>query len=104
MTANSPTEAAILEALHQVIDPEIGCNIVDLGLVYGVAVTDGVAKVTMTLTTPGCPMHESIGEGVRNAVSGLEGIKDAEAVLVWDPLWNPAMMTEAGKEFTGIRV
>jgi metal-sulfur cluster biosynthetic enzyme len=103
MTANSPTEAAILEALHQVIDPEIGCNIVDLGLVYSVAVTDGVAKITMTLTTPGCPMHESIGWGVKNALSGLEGIRDVEVEIVWDPPWNPSMMTEAGRKFIGLR-
>ncbi|MGA9450806.1 MAG: metal-sulfur cluster assembly factor [Verrucomicrobiia bacterium] len=104
MTTNSPTEAAILEALHQVIDPEIGCNIVDLGLIYSVAVTDGIAKVTMTLTTPGCPMHESIGWGVKNALSGLEGVKDVEVEIVWDPPWTPAMMTEAGREFTGVRI
>lgn len=103
MTANSPTKAAVLEALHQVIDPEIGCNIVDLGLIYSVAVTDGIVKVIMTLTTPGCPMHESIGEGVRNAVTGLEGVKDVEVQIVWDPPWNPSLMTEAGKEFTGVR-
>lgn len=103
MTANSTLEATILEALHQVIDPEIGCNIVDLGLIYGVALTDGIAKVTMTLTTPGCPMHESIGMGVKNAVSGLEGVKDAEVELVWEPRWNPSMMTEAGKQFLGVR-
>lgn len=103
MIVNSPMEAAILEALHQVIDPEIGCNIVDLGLIYGVAITDGIVKVTMTLTTPGCPMHESIGWGVKNALTGLEGVKDAEVELVWDPPWNPSMMTEAGRQFIGVR-
>lgn len=103
MTANPLNEAAILEALHQVIDPEINCNIVDLGLVYSVAITDGVVKVTMTLTTPGCPMHESISWGVKNAVSSLEGVKDAEVEIVWDPPWNPSMMTEAGRAITGCR-
>ena len=103
MTANSPNEAAVLEALHQVIDPEVGCNIVDLGLIYNVAITDGIAKVTMTLTTPGCPMHESIGWGVKNALSGLEGVKDVEVEIVWDPPWNPSMMTEEGRAITGCR-
>lgn len=103
MTSNTTNEAAVMEALHQVIDPEIGCNIVDLGLVYGVAINDSVVKVTMTLTTPGCPMHESIGAGVKNAVSSLAGITDAEVDIVWEPPWNPSMMTEAGKEFTGVR-
>lgn len=103
MTANPLNEASILEALHQVIDPEINCNIVDLGLVYSVAIADGVVKVTMTLTTPGCPMHESISWGVKNALSGLEGVKDAEVEIVWDPPWNPSMMTEAGRATTGVR-
>jgi|SRR5690242_1355753 len=103
MTANSPMESAIFDALHQVIDPEIGCNIVDLGLVYSVAFNDGIAKVTMTLTTPGCPMHESIGWGVKNALSGLEGVNDVDVEIVWDPPWNPSMMTEAGRVATGCR-
>ena len=103
MTANPLNEAAILEALHQVIDPEINCNIVDLGLVYSVAINNGVVKVTMTLTTPGCPMHESISWGVKNAVSSLEGVKDAGVEIVWDPPWNPSMMTEAGRAITGVR-
>ena len=103
MTANSLNETTIFEALHQVIDPEINCNIVDLGLVYSVAVTDGVVKVTMTLTTPGCPMHESISWGVKNALSGLEGVKDVEVEIVWDPPWNPSMMTEAGRTIIGVR-
>lgn len=103
MTANPLNEAAILEALHQVIDPEINCNIVDLGLIYSVAITDGVVKVTMTLTTPGCPMHESISWGVKNALSGLESVKDVEVEIVWDPAWNPSMMTEAGRAITGCR-
>jgi metal-sulfur cluster biosynthetic enzyme len=96
-------ESAIFDALHQVIDPEIGCNIVDLGLVYSVAFNDGIAKVTMTLTTPGCPMHESIGWGVKNALSGLEGVNDVDVEIVWDPPWNPSMMTEAGRAATGCR-
>ena len=103
MTANSPMESAIFDALHQVIDPEIGCNIVDLGLIYSVAFNDGIAKVTMTLTTPGCPMHESIGWGVKNALSGLEGVNDVDVEIVWDPPWNPSMMTEAGRAATGCR-
>lgn len=103
MTANSLNEASIFEVLRQVIDPEINCNIVDLGLVYSVAITDGVVKVTMTLTTPGCPMHDSISWGVKNILSGLEGVKDVEVEVVWNPPWSPAMMTEAGRMITGVR-
>src|SRR5215472_18444079 len=68
----------IVDALQQVIDPEIGVNIVDLGLVYSVAFEAGIVRVTMTLTTPGCPMHESISWGVKNALLAIEGITDVE--------------------------
>ena len=97
------SEAAILAALRQVIDPEIGCNIVDLGLIYSIAIADGIVKVTMTLTTHGCPMHDSISWGVKSALLSLEGVSDAEVEVVWDPPWHPAMMTEAGRAMTGVK-
>lgn len=91
------TEQQVLEALRQVIDPELGCNIVDLGLVYGAEITGDKVHVTMTLTTPGCPMHESISQGAQIAVLGIDGVTDAEVELVWDPPWDPLMMTEQGR-------
>ena len=103
MTEIELNEHTILAALRQVIDPEIGCNIVDLGLVYSYALTAGIVRVTMTLTTPGCPMHESISWGVKNALMNLEGIEDAEVFIVWDPPWHPSMMTEVGRAATGVR-
>ncbi|MBI5801259.1 MAG: metal-sulfur cluster assembly factor [Verrucomicrobia bacterium] len=95
-------EASIREALHQVVDPEIDCNIVDLGLVYGIAISDAKVTVTMTLTTPGCPMHESIAWGVRCAVLNLEGVEDVEVNVVWDPPWTTDLMTSYGRERTGV--
>ena len=97
MTATSVNETAVREALRQIIDPEIGCNIVDLGLIYHIAIADGVVKVKMTLTTPGCPMHDSISWGVKNALLSLEGVSDADVEVVWDPPWHPSMMTEQGR-------
>lgn len=91
------TEQIVLEALHQVIDPELGCNIVDLGLIYGVEITDSTVRVIMTLTTPGCPMHETISQGAQIALLGLEGVTDAQVEIVWDPPWHPSMMTEQGR-------
>ena len=102
MTDRPTNEAAALEALRQVIDPEVGCNIVDLGLVYDVAIADGIAEVKMTLTTPGCPMHDSIAGGVKNALANLEGIRDAEVELVWDPPWQPSMISKAARGALGI--
>ena len=92
MTTIPLAETDILETLRQVIDPEMGCNIVDLGLVYSVTITGAKVTVTMTLTTPGCPMHESIRWGVQNALLNLEGVDEAEVELVWDPPWHPSMM------------
>lgn len=95
-------KARIYEALHQVYDPELGVNVVDLGLVYGVDVRpDGFITIRMTLTTPGCPMHESLGEGVSRAVGGIPGVTGGEIDLVWDPPWEPSMMTDQGRAELG---
>jgi metal-sulfur cluster biosynthetic enzyme len=99
-----PTEEMIFDALRQVIDPEIGCNIVDLGLVYDAAILGDSVAVKMTLTTPGCPMSDSIAWGVKQALLNLPDVMDAEVELVWNPPWNPGMMTTAGREATGMRV
>ena len=99
MNPSKPSEAHILETLREVVDPEIGCNIVDLGLVYSVVCDGGHVTVLMTLTTPGCPMHESIRYGVENALSAIEGITSMVVRLVWEPRWDPSMMTDAGRAF-----
>jgi metal-sulfur cluster biosynthetic enzyme len=101
MTTNGITEEAILGTLRQVVDPELGCNIVDLGLLYSVSITDKKVTVVMTLTTPGCPMHESIRQGAQNALLNLAGVEEAEVQVVWDPPWHPSMMTEFGRNATG---
>jgi metal-sulfur cluster biosynthetic enzyme len=102
MTTNEITEETILETLRQVVDPELGCNIVDLGLVYSVSITGKNIAVVMTLTTPGCPMHESIRWGAQNALLNLEGVDEAEVEVVWNPPWHPSMMTEFGRNATGV--
>lgn len=94
MTTTTLTETEILTALRQVIDPELGQNIVDLGLIYSVKIVGAKVWVSMTLTTPGCPMHESIGWGVKCALLNLAGVDDAEVELVWDPPWHPSMMRQ----------
>jgi metal-sulfur cluster biosynthetic enzyme len=104
MTPIELTEATVLETLRQVIDPELGCNIVDLGLIYSIAITGTKIEVTMTLTTPGCPMHESIRWGVQNALHNISGVDAAQVDLVWDPPWHPSMMTEFGRAATGVGI
>ena len=89
---------AVIAALRDIFDPEIPVNIYDLGLIYGVEITDeGGAVVTMTLTTPHCPVAESMPGEVELRVSSVPGIRDAEVNLVWDPPWDPAKMSDEAR-------
>lgn len=83
---------ALWQALRLVIDPELGVDIVTLGLVYDAVIEDGVARITHTLTTPGCPMEEIISRGIRDSLSFVEGIREVDLNLVWDPAWHPGMI------------
>lgn len=88
----------VIAALREIFDPEIPVNIYDLGLIYGVDVsTDGAAVVTMTLTTPHCPVAESMPGEVEMRVAAVPGIRDAEVNLVWDPPWDPQKMSDEAK-------
>lgn len=94
---------AIMEALHQVIDPELGYNIVDLGLVYDVFVDEeGAALVTMTTTTPGCPATEYLVEGADRCASSIEGVEAVDVQLTYEPRWEPEMMSDAAKAHLGM--
>jgi metal-sulfur cluster biosynthetic enzyme len=87
-----PTTAAIWTALSTVIDPELALDVVTLGLVYTVEVTDDCARITYTLTTPGCPMERIIANGVRNAAMMVEGITRVDLHIVWAPAGHPGMI------------
>ena len=92
------TYEAIVTALREIYDPEIPVNIYDLGLIYGVDVSaDGHAAVTMTLTTPNCPVAESMPTEVEMRVATVPGVREAEVNLVWDPPWDPAKMSDDAK-------
>ncbi len=84
----------VMEALKEIYDPELQHNIVDLGLVYDVDDKDGDIHVTMTLTTPACPVGPQIMEGVREAVLKVPGVKDVDVELTFDPPWGTDMMSE----------
>ncbi len=88
---------AVIAALKEIYDPEIPVNIYDLGLIYGVEVNEGHALVTMTLTTPHCPVAESMPGEVELRVGSVPGIGDAEVNLVWEPAWSPANMTDEAR-------
>ena len=89
----------IIEAIQTIYDPEIPVNIYELGLIYSVSPTDtdGHVDVKMTLTSPHCPVAESLPGEVRMTVEGVEGVEAAKVDVVWDPPWNPDMMSEAAK-------
>ena len=88
---------AVIAALKEIFDPEIPVNIYDLGLIYGVEINGGHALVTMTLTTPHCPVAESMPGEVELRVGSVPGVGDAEVVLVWDPPWGPDKMTDEAR-------
>lgn len=79
----------IRQALRSVTDPELGINIVDLGLIYDIEVEEGSARVTMTLTSPGCPAGGQIMTGAKTAAESVAGIDEATVSLVWKPFWTP---------------
>ncbi len=87
----------VIAALKEIYDPEIPVNIYDLGLIYGVDVTDGHVVVTMTLTTPHCPVAESMPAEVELRVGAVPGAGDVEVNLVWDPPWDPQLMSDEAK-------
>jgi FeS assembly SUF system protein len=89
---------AVVDALREIYDPEIPVNIYDLGLIYGVDVSpEADVVVTMTLTTPHCPVAESMPAEVELRVSSVRGVRDAEVNLVWDPPWDPAKMSDEAR-------
>lgn len=93
---------AVYEALRGVDDPEAGMNIVDLGLVYAVRIDDGRIEVDMTMTTPACPVSEMLVGQARGAVEAIAPAGTRVQInLVWDPVWNPSMMSGVAREFFG---
>jgi metal-sulfur cluster biosynthetic enzyme len=87
----------IRDALRSVIDPELGHNIVDLGLVYAITVTDGVARIVMTATTPGCPAVGFLKDGAANRASRVPGVRSVDVVVTFDPPWTPSMIAADAK-------
>ncbi len=97
-----PLKSSIIEALREVYDPEIPVNIYDLGLIYDISIEgEGDVKITMTLTAPGCPVAGILPGQAEEAARSVEGVNSAEVDLVWDPPWNPDMMSEEAKLVLG---
>jgi metal-sulfur cluster biosynthetic enzyme len=95
------TQDMVYDAIRTVIDPEVGFNLVDLGLIYGVAIENSFVKVTMTLSTRGCPLHQMLMQWVKDAVERIEGVNECEVEIVWDPPWNISMASDNVKKALG---
>lgn len=92
-----PSEEAVIDALTNVIDPELGLDFVELGLVYGVEVDGGKVDITFTLTTPACPIGPQVSEQMKEFVGDLDGVKDVIPKMIFEPPWSPEMMSEDAK-------
>ncbi|HSJ55890.1 MAG TPA: metal-sulfur cluster assembly factor [Anaerolineae bacterium] len=97
------TKAELTEGLKKVEDPELGVNIVDLGLVYAMEWSEeaGEVYIDLTLTSPGCPLGPEIIRDIKQTLGGIDGVKGVDVELVWSPLWNPKMMSDEAKEELG---
>lgn len=98
------TPGLVRRLLRTVIDPELGVNIVDLGLVYDIATEpQGLVAIEMTLTTPGCPLGGFLDDQIRACLAQLPQVRDLRVELVWEPPWDPATMSQQAKEQLGWR-
>jgi FeS assembly SUF system protein len=98
LTEKERLEAAIIEVIKTVFDPEIPVNIHEIGLIYNVdAAADGRVEIKMTLTSPGCPAAQEIPAEVKSRVESVAGVTSCDVEIVWDPAWNPSMMSEAAR-------
>lgn len=96
------SEEDILQALRGVNDPEVGVNIVDLGLIYSTQIHGADVRIVMTMTTPACPMHSYLTEEVREAILSQHAeVENVSVELAWDPAWSPQMISEEGKRQLG---
>ena len=87
----------VTDALREVIDPELGLDFVELGLIYEVEVDDGAVHVTYTLTSPGCPIGPQVSEQIEEFVMELDGVKDVQSTMTFTPPWTPELMSEDAK-------
>ena len=87
----------VISEIKKIYDPEIPVNIYELGLIYDISINDKDVKVKMTLTSPNCPVAESLPKEVKDSIMNVEGVEKVDLDLVWDPPWDKSMMSEAAK-------
>ena len=96
------SEESVLEKIKEIIDPEIGINIVDMGLIYEVDIDDTTVDIKMTLTSPGCPAGGQIINGAQHVTQQLDGVEEVNIEVVWNPRWTSELMSEDAKDELGI--
>jgi metal-sulfur cluster biosynthetic enzyme len=96
-----PSREEVIDALRVVEDPELGMDIVELGLLYDVEVAGGKVKVTYSLTSMGCPVGPMIEQEIRETIASMDGVEETEAELTWDPPWSPDKMSDDAKFVLG---
>ena len=102
MTTATLNEAVVRQVLRQVKDPELDLNIIDLGLVYEIEVDEGNIRIKMTLTSPGCPAGPMIVNDAHGVLKALDGVKDVDIEIVWEPYWTPEKVDPKVRAFLGI--
>jgi metal-sulfur cluster biosynthetic enzyme len=103
LTADDGLDARVKDALRGVIDPELGQNVLDLGLIYDLAVEGrGLVQITMTTTTRGCPATSYLQDGVREGVANVPGVESVDVILTYDPPWTPHRMSAEARQRLGI--
>ncbi|OGD98625.1 hypothetical protein A3A49_02135 [Candidatus Curtissbacteria bacterium RIFCSPLOWO2_01_FULL_38_11b] len=95
------SQEQIIDKLRQCLDPELGINIIDLGLVYGVSIESSRVNILMTLTTPGCPLDSYFVKDITSKLKSLKGISDVSVELTFDPLWSPSKMSQESQDLLG---
>jgi metal-sulfur cluster biosynthetic enzyme len=101
MNTASINKADVFAKLRQVMDPEIDLNIVDLGLIYDVAIEGAKVSVRMTVTTPGCPMQHALESGVCSALLGLDAVEEVDVEMVFEPVWTPERISPTARAEMG---
>lgn len=96
-----PTQDSVIDKLRLCMDPELGINIVDLGLVYAINIDSNKVLVQMTLTTPGCPLDSYFVKDITDRVKQIKGVSDVAVEFTFEPLWSPAKMSQESKEILG---
>jgi metal-sulfur cluster biosynthetic enzyme len=94
-SSDAPTREQVLQALGGVLDPELGMSVVELGLIYGVEIVNGAVAITMTLTAPGCPVHEVMPGWIRRAVMAVPGVDAVDVRITFDPPWTPDRINQS---------